>query len=97
MNRLSALALAAMLSVMLSAPAFASTRYVTLAVPGMTCPSCPATLRVVLDRLPGVHVVGADPVHRTLKVDVSDSRVTDRDLIEATNNAGYPSSVVKNK
>ena len=93
-RRLSVLAALATI-VLLPAGAFAQQRVVTLSVPGMFCPSCPTTVSMALNRVPGVHVKGVDLKERTVKVDVIDSHVTDRDLTEATNNAGYPSTVVK--
>jgi periplasmic mercuric ion binding protein len=79
------------------AGAFAQQRVVILSVPGMTCPSCPITVSKALNRLPGVHVEGVDLKERRIKVAVIDSRVTVRDLTEATNNAGFSSSVVKDE
>ena len=96
MKRLSALAIGLTLTVLAGVPALAATRTVTLSVPGMTCPTCPVTLRTTLNRLHGVHVVRTDLTHRIVNVEVTDSHVTDRDLTDATKNVGYPSTVVKN-
>jgi mercuric ion binding protein len=75
-------------------PALAA-RVVTLSVPGMTCPACPVTVRTSLERVPGVHVVSTNLDDKTVKVEITDSHVTNRQLTEATTNAGYPSTVVK--
>ena len=83
------------LAAFVPAIALAASREVTLAVPGMTCPSCPVTLRIALQRLHGVRVVRSDLAHRTVKVELSDPQVRDADLLDATRNAGYASSVVK--
>ncbi len=39
---------------LLVAPAWAATRTVTLDVPGMTCPTCPITIKKALNRVSGV-------------------------------------------
>ena len=38
----------------LSTPAWAATRTVTLAVPGMTCAACPITVKTALAKVAGV-------------------------------------------
>jgi len=88
-------ALGLALTLLVATPASAATRTVVLSVPGMTCPSCPVTLRKALDRVPGVRVVSADLNKRTLEVKVTDSQVTDQEITSTTTNVGFPSTVVK--
>ena len=71
----------------------AKTAQVVLAVENMTCASCPLTVGSSLRQVPGVVDVQAtlDPPEAVVSYDPS--RVTIDDLIEATTNAGYPSSL----
>ena len=45
------------LSAALSAPAWAVTQTVTLSVPGMTCASCPITVKKALNKVEGVESI----------------------------------------
>ena len=82
---------------MLAMPAWATTRTVTLSVPGMTCSACPITVRSALDRVPGVEEVTIDVAPKRVTVTYDDSKTNERALTRATQNAGYPSSVVDAK
>ena len=65
---------------------------VALSVPGMTCASCPVTVRAALKRVDGVKdiaVIGETDI----QVTYDDARTNVAALINATKNAGYPSSV----
>lgn len=76
----------------LSAPAWAAMKTVALSVPGMTCASCPVTVRAALKRVDGVKdiaVIGETDI----QVTYDDARTNVAALINATKNAGYPSSV----
>ncbi len=95
MKRFSVPVLGLALALLAAAPPLTSARSVTLSVPGMYCPSCPVTVRKALERVHGVHVVKADLTHLTVEVKVTDSHITNRELTDATANAGYPSTVVK--
>lgn len=53
-----------------------------------------ALLSVSVQRLHGVHVLAVDTKARTVAVQISNDSVTNRDVVAATANAGYPSSVV---
>lgn len=66
------------------APVFAATQTVTLSVPGMTCASCPITVKHALSKVEGVS-----------KTDVSfdDAKTNVQKLTKATEDAGYPSSL----
>jgi len=87
----------ALFASVLTVPALASGRIVTLSVQGMTCPSCPVTVSKALNRLGGVHVVGTNLENRTVRVEVDDNRITDAKLTATTADAGYPSTVVSPK
>ena len=71
----------------------AKTAQVVLAVENMTCASCPLTVGSSLRQVPGVVDAQAtlDPPEAVVSYDPS--KLTIDDLIEATTNAGYPSSL----
>lgn len=96
-NRFFFASLALSLTLLTALPASAATRTITLEVPGMTCPACPVTLRTALDRLRGVHVQRSDLKLRTVTVVVTDDRVSNAELTQATANVGYPSTVLNRK
>lgn len=81
----------ALLASALSASASAATRTVTLSVPGMSCPTCPITVKKALSRLPGVAQVSSNLTKRESTVTFDDSKVNLEDLLMATWEAGYPS------
>ena len=74
-----ALALAAVV-----APVWAATQTVTLSVPGMTCASCPITVKHALSKVEGV---------RQAVVTFDDAKTNVQKLTKATEDAGYPSSL----
>jgi mercuric ion binding protein len=84
------------LSLMVSAmgwagPAFATSRTVTLRVPGMTCSACPITVKKALQQVPGVEHVTVTFEPKEAVVTFDDSKTTLDQLREATAKAGYPS------
>lgn len=81
------------LSVALSAPAWAATKTVTLSVPGMTCASCPITLKKALNKVEGVENIEVNLEKKEALVTFDDAKTTVEALLEATKNAGYPSTV----
>lgn len=87
-----------LLTLLLSLPlaVAAAERTVRLAVPDMNCPVCPITVKKSLERVPGVSVRSVDLQSKTAVV-VTNDRVTDADLIHATTDAGYPSTVISDK
>lgn len=76
-----------------SAMSMAATRNVTLAVAGMTCPTCPITVRKSLQKLAGVETVRIDFPHKAVIVSYDDAKVHPAQLTQATADAGYPSTV----
>lgn len=75
-------------------PAWGATRTVTLSVPGMSCPTCPITVKKALNRVPGVLQVSSSLEKRQSIVTYDDSKASVDDLLMATEEAGYPSSVL---
>jgi len=71
----------------------AAPKTVVLSVPGMTCTACPITVRKALEKIPGVERVKATYEPKEAVVSYDDAKTDVKALIEATTNAGYPSSV----
>lgn len=76
-----------------STAGMATTRTTTLAVPGMTCPTCPITIKKSLQKVDGVSGVTSDIEKRTVTVTYDDARTQPSALTQATADAGYPSTV----
>jgi mercuric ion binding protein len=78
-----------------SAPtvSWATTRTVTLAVPGMTCPTCPITIKKSLEKVTGVEKTAVNFDKREALVTFDDQKTTTGALTQATTNVGYPSTV----
>lgn len=74
-------------------PAWAATQTVTLAVPGMTCAACPITVKKALTKVEGVQKVEVSYEKLAAVVTFDDAKTTVEALTQATQNAGYPSSV----
>ncbi len=77
----------------LSAPAWAATQTATLSVPGMTCATCPITLKKALNKVEGVEKIEVNLEKKEALVTFDDAKTTVEALLEATKNAGYPSTV----
>lgn len=90
MNKLIAVAA---LAATLSAPAWAAVKTVTLSVPGMTCSACPITIKAALSQVPGVEKTTVIFDKKEAVVSFDDAKTNPQALINATTNAGYPSSV----
>jgi mercuric ion binding protein len=75
------------------APAIAGTRTVTLLVPSMTCATCPITVKKALQKIDGVAEAKVTWEPKEAVVTYDDAKTDVSALTEATQNAGYPSSV----
>lgn len=82
------------LTVALSAPAWAATKTVTLSVPGMTCATCPITVKKALQKVDGVIDAKVTWEPKEAMVTFDDAKTNVRALTEATRNAGYPSTAI---
>jgi len=78
---------------LLVSPAWAATRTVTLAVPGMNCSACPITIKKALTKVDGVIEVDVSLDERQAVVTFDDAKATVAALTRATKDAGYPSTV----
>lgn len=79
----------------LAPAAWAATQTTKLEVPGMTCPTCPITVKKALQRVEGVSNISVDLAHKQVLVTFDDAKTNDAALVKATTDAGYPSHPVK--
>lgn len=82
---------------MLSVTAAAATKTVTLSVPGMSCATCPITVKKALGKVDGVARTEVSLDKRTAVVTFDDSRTSLEALARATADAGYPSTPVEER
>jgi mercuric ion binding protein len=68
---------------------------VTLDVKNMTCELCPITVKKSLEKVSGVNVVKVDFDKKTVSITFDPDKAQPEALIQATTNAGYPSTVQK--
>lgn len=83
------------LALLATSTVWASQQSVVLSVPGMSCASCPITVKAALNKVPGVVGVKTDLSKRQTTVNFDDTKTDVAALARATANAGYPSSQVK--
>ena len=84
---------AIVLAAAVSAPVWAAPQTVTLSVPGMTCAGCPITVKKALNKVDGVTKIEVSLDKREAVVTFDDAKTKVEALLDATNNAGYPSTV----
>jgi mercuric ion binding protein len=72
-------------------PAHAGERVVTLEVNGMTCSTCPLTVRQVLRGVKGVRLAKVDMKAASAEVTFNDAMTSPVDLAKAVSEAGFPS------
>lgn len=77
----------------LSAPAWAAQQTAMLFISGMTCATCPITVKKALTKLGGVIDVKSNLGKRETTVIYDDARVSLESLTQATRDAGFPSTV----
>ncbi len=75
------------------APVWAATQTVTLSVLGMTCSTCPITVKKAISKVEGVSKVDVTFEKREALVTFDDTKTSVQRLTKATEDAGYPSSV----
>ena len=78
---------------MLAGVTAAATKTVTLAVKNMTCAICPITVMKALNGVVGVSRIEVSYERKEALVTFDDAKTNVEALIEATTNAGYPTSV----
>lgn len=84
---------AALTLVAVLAPVWAATQTVTLSVPGMTCSTCPITVKKAISKIEGVSKTDVSFDKREAIVTFDDAKTPVQTLTKATEDAGYPSSV----
>ncbi len=76
-------------------PVWAATQTVKLSVPDMSCPACPITVKKALSRVSGVEKIIVSLEKHEAVVTYDDNKADISKLTEATELAGYPSTVKK--
>jgi len=94
-NKTLALILASILGAVSVSTAFAASRSTTLAVSNMTCSACPITVKKALFGVHGVEKVTINLDKKEAVVTFDDDKTTVKALTKATEDAGYPSQIVK--
>lgn len=89
MNKLVVFAVGTLLSIQ----AWAASQTVTLSVPTMNCALCPITVKKALTQVPGVRQAEVNFDKRLATVTFDDSRTSVDALTQATEDAGYPSTL----
>lgn len=89
------LAAAATLMLIVTSSAWAAPKSVTLAVPGMTCPTCPVTIKKALMKEQGVSGVAIRYEKKELVVSFDDTKTTTAKIMQSTASVGFPSQIAK--
>lgn len=76
-------------------PVWAATHTVVLSVPDMSCPACPITVKKALSKVVGVGTINVNFDKREATVVFDDNKTNISKLTEATEMAGYPSTLKK--
>jgi mercuric ion binding protein len=95
MKKMKTLLVGVVTVLVLTAPAWASPRTVTLNVSGMTCAACPITVKKALEKVPGVSKIEVRYEKKQVLVTFDDAKTDTDALVKATTNAGYPSQPEK--
>lgn len=80
---------------LVSASAWATSKTVTLKVPGMTCSACPITVKKALNKIDGVSKVEVRYENKVAVVTFDDAKTNTKALIKATTDVGFPSEEQK--
>lgn len=73
-----------------SLAAYAAPSELVLDVKGMTCSTCPITVRAVLKKLPGVEEAKVDGEKHIASVKFDSTRVSPEAIAKAVTEAGFP-------
>lgn len=79
----------------LSSPVWAAPKFVILAVPAMTCPTCPVTIKKALMKEPGIASVTVRYEKKELIVSFDDAKTTPDAIMKSTAAVGFPSQIAK--
>jgi mercuric ion binding protein len=86
---------AAFVVALFTTPIWAATQTTTLKVPGMTCPTCPITVKKALQRVPGVSKIDVNYEQKEMAVTFDDAKTSDAAIMKATSDIGFPSQLSK--
>ena len=87
--------IAASLLVTVGSAAWAAPKSVTLDVPGMTCPTCPITIKKALLKQPGVTAVTVRYEKKQLDVAFDDAKTNPTAIMQSTASVGFSSQPAK--
>ena len=87
--------IAASLLLLVASSAWAAPKTLTLDVPGMTCPTCPVTIKNALLKQPGVTAVTVRYEKKQLDVAFDDSKTNSTAIMKSTASVGFPSQPAK--
>lgn len=73
--------------------ASAAPKTTTLAISGMTCATCPIAVKKALSRVDGVTAVEVSFEKKEAMVSFDDAKANTQALVQATENAGFTSTV----
>jgi len=73
--------------------AWAKPQTITLDLPTMDCAMCPVTVKMALDKVEGVTLAEVTLESKSAVVTFEDTQTSAQALVQATTNAGYPSTV----
>ena len=79
----------------LSSSLWAAPKAVTLAIPGMTCPTCPITIKKALMKEQGVASVTVHYEKKELIVSFDDAKTTPDAIMKSTAAVGFPSQIAR--
>jgi len=74
---------------------FATVQTINLAVENMTCAMCPITVKKALTNLAGVIQAEIAFKNKSAHITYDDTKISVKDLISATTNAGYTSTQIR--
>lgn len=82
-------------AMLLAGTAWAAPKSIVLAVPGMTCPACPITIKKELLKQPGVTAVNVMYAKKELQVKFDDAKTTPAAIMQSTASVGFPSQLAR--
>jgi mercuric ion binding protein len=86
---------AAFVVALFTTPIWAATQTTTLKVPGMTCPTCPITVKKALQRVTSVSKIDVNYEQKEIAVTFDNAKTSEASIMKATSDIGFPSQPVK--
>lgn len=83
------------LMILAAPPLWAASNSLTLNIPGMTCSTCPITIKRALMKERGVSGVVVHYEKKELVVSFDDAKITASKIMQTTASVGFPSQIVK--